>query len=46
MKTYDCRRPNLELSIIKSKVLTIRTDVAMSILAMLTLVLLTNPFRL
>jgi hypothetical protein len=37
---------NLELSIIKSKVLTIRTDVAMSILAMLTLVLLTNPFRL
>jgi len=46
MKTYDCSRPDLELSIIKSEMLTIHTDVAMTILAMLALMLLTSPFRL
>jgi hypothetical protein len=46
MKTYNRCRPNLELSIIKSEMLTIRTDVAMTILAMLTLMLLASPFCL
>jgi hypothetical protein len=46
MKTYVHCRPNLELSIIKSKMLTIHTDVAMTILAVLALMLLASPFRL
>jgi len=47
MKTYDCHCPNLELSIIiKSEMLTIHTDIAMTTLAMLILVLLTSQFCL
>lgn len=46
MKTYNRCRSDLELSIIKSQMLTICTDVAMTILAMLALMLLTSPFRL